>query len=270
MEANYVMNAPVEDIIFENRNKEYGAYDIRRKYNRNVGIATAIAVSFLLLALFGPIIIKKLMPKEEEVVVAENKKATVTTLGPPPDITTPPPPPVDIPPPPKQIQFTVPDVVQREVETPPPPSQTEQQQNNTGSTTEEGPVTEAPPPPGGDPIQEETPKPPENFEFVSDPPAFKGDLASFFRDKIKYPDLAFETRVEGTVYVKFIVTPDGGVDPSTVQIAKGLKNGGAGLNDEALRVAKLLPDKSFKPGSNNGTPVRVWVTIPVRFQIGDQ
>jgi protein TonB len=266
IEAN-MMKVPVEDIIFERRNKDYGAYDIRKKYNRNVGIATAIAISFLLLALFGPIIINKLMPEEVEPPVID-LKPTATTLGPPPDLTKvkPPPPPEQIIEPPKQIKFTEPKVVKEEVPDEPPPTQKEQQENNTGNTTVDGPV-DAPPAPPVTPVEPVKPTVQENFEFAQELPKPKIDLQAFFNTHVKYPDLAQETGVQGTVFVKAVVKSDGSIDKSTITIGKGIKNGGAGLNDEALRVVRLIPDGSFSPGNNNGNPVNVWISIPVRFQV---
>lgn len=266
MEAN-LSKTPVEDIIFERRNKEYGAYDIRKKYNRTVGIATAVAVSLLLLALFGPIVINKLMPKEEELPVID-LKPRLTKLGPPPDLTKvkPPPPPEQIIEPPKQIKFTEPQVVKEQVPDEPPPTQQEQQENNTGTENVEGPK-EAPPAPPVTPT--EPPRPPvqENFEFAQELPRPKIDLQEFFMTHVKYPDLAAETGIQGTVFIKAVVKADGSIDKSTITIGKGLKNGGAGLNDEAIRVVKLIPDGSFSPGNNNGNPVNVWISIPVRFTI---
>jgi protein TonB len=274
MEAQYIMNAPVEDIIFENRNKTYGAYDIRKKYNRYVGIATAIAIAGMLVLMFGPLIIEKLIPEAPPPPVEIVTKKEVS-LGPPPDLTQtpPPPPPVQIEPP-QQIEFTVPEVVEEEVADEPPPTHTETLTQNTGATTEEGPIEEVPvEAPVGNPIQPEEPKPEETFEYVQEYPAYKGGMGAlneFFQKNLKYPDLAFETRLEGTVYVKVRVKSDGSIDKSSVSIGKGLKGGGAGLHDEAIRLVKMIPDGSFTPGKNNGAPVNVWINIPVRFVINDQ
>jgi TonB family protein len=106
------------------------------------------------------------------------------------------------------------------------------------------------------------------YEFAAVPPQAKIDLKKFIAKRVKYPDLTFETGVQGTVYIKFIVTKDG--DIKNPMVAKGLKNGGAGLNEEALRVVSLIPKGSFTPAENNGAPVACWITIPIRFKIGGE
>lgn len=269
MIAANTLSIPVEDIIFERRNKAYGAYDIRRKYNRNVGIATMVAISALLLALFGPIIVNKFMP-EEEVLPPIINVDPPTVLNPPPDLSQvkPPIPPEQIIQPPRQIEFTVPRVVDEQVQDDPPPSQDDQQNNPTGNTPIDGP-TDVPPANPGPPTDPPRPPVTENFEYAQELPRPKIDLQTFFSSHVKYPDLAAETRIQGTVYVKAVVATDGSLDASTITLDRGLRNGGAGLNDEAMRVVKMIPPGSFSPGNNNGEPVRVWIKIPVRFTVNE-
>jgi protein TonB len=159
--------------------------------------------------------------------------------------------------------------VKEEVPDEPPPTQQQQQQTNTGTETTQGP-TEAPPAPPETPVEPPKPKVEENFEFAQELPKPIIDLNTFFAKNIKYPDLAIETGIQGKVNVKFVVKADGTIDKSTIQLAHGLKNGGAGLNDEAIRVVKLIPEKgSFTPGNNNGVPVNVWISIPVKFTLNN-
>src|SRR5688572_23127729 len=102
MEAKHILSSRIEDIIFENRNKAYGAYDIRQRYNKHVAVATAIAISLLVLALVSPIIIDKLTPEAPPEIMAAAPKSIAELETPPPlDETKPPPPPVEVPPPPK-------------------------------------------------------------------------------------------------------------------------------------------------------------------------
>lgn len=101
------------------------------------------------------------------------------------------------------------------------------------------------------------------FEFAEKIPASKIDLGAFFGEHLKYPKEALENNIQGTVYVRFIVDTNGNI--SNPQISKGLKDGGHGLNKEALRLVSLLPAGSFTPASMNGKPVNCWVMIPIRF-----
>jgi protein TonB len=159
-------------------------------------------------------------------------------------------------------------VVEQDVQDDPPPSQDDQLNNNPGTSNTPGPPI-APPAPPAPPT--DIPRPPVNqiFEFAQELPRPNIDLQEFFNSHVKYPELAIDTRIQGTVFVKAVVKSDGSIDKSTIVIGKGLRNGGAGLNDEAMRVVKMIPDGSFTPGNNHGNPVNVWISIPVRFSVGN-
>lgn len=103
----------------------------------------------------------------------------------------------------------------------------------------------------------------EVVEFAEKFPEAKIDLSEFFSRHVKYPDDALEKGREGTVYIKFVVTREGNVE--SPHIAKGLSDD-YGLNQEALRVVKLIPPGSFTPATVRGAPVNCWVSIPVRFE----
>ena len=83
MEAKQILKSDILDLIFENRNKVYGAYDIRVKYRARVRKALAIAIAFVVFVLLLPDIIKLLTPKEEA-PKAVVKEVTVNELAPPP------------------------------------------------------------------------------------------------------------------------------------------------------------------------------------------
>src|SRR6185295_7656397 len=98
MEANKIMNASLDDIIFEGRNKSYGAYWLRQMYARHVGRAGLIIISAIILLLLYPYL--KILFSNP---VDETKPtSTLTELSAPPplDRNTPPPPPPNLPPPP--------------------------------------------------------------------------------------------------------------------------------------------------------------------------
>jgi protein TonB len=101
-------------------------------------------------------------------------------------------------------------------------------------------------------------------------PKPKIDVQEFFSRNVRYPDLAAETGVMGTVYVKAYVTSEGSLD--SVSLKEGVyskKHPKAAelLNNEGVRVVKLIPAGSFTPGSVEGKPIGIWITVPVRFQI---
>ena len=117
----------------------------------------------------------------------------------------------------------------------------------------------------------ETPKeevkhePEKVFTAVEQMPEFPGGQAAllkFISNHIQYPQAAADNNVQGKVYVKFVVTSTGKVDK--VQIARSVDKA---LDQEALRVCRMLPN--FTPGRQNGQPVSVWYTLPVTFKLNN-
>ncbi len=101
------------------------------------------------------------------------------------------------------------------------------------------------------------------FVSVQQMPEFPGGvlaLRRYIAEHIQYPVLAQENDIEGTVVVKFVVGKKGEV--SNVQVIRGVD---PLLDSEAVRVVSHLP--RFKPGYNNGRPVKVWYTLPIIFKL---
>jgi len=119
----------------------------------------------------------------------------------------------------------------------------------------------APPPP-----KEKEPEEPEIFTIVEEMPEFPGGQAALFKflaENTKYPAMARENGIEGTVFVGFVVMEDGTI--SNVQIKRGLPGGGAGCDEEAIRVVKTMP--KWKAGKQRGKAVRVAYTLPFKFKL---
>jgi protein TonB len=115
------------------------------------------------------------------------------------------------------------------------------------------------------PVQEEESEVQEQeiFQVVENAPAFPGgDLArmKFLQDNIKYPIIAKESGIQGTVYVTFVVERSGAV--TDVKILRGI---GGGCDEEALRVVKNMP--RWEPGTQRGKPVRVQFNMPIKFTL---
>lgn len=101
------------------------------------------------------------------------------------------------------------------------------------------------------------------YSVVEQMPNFPGGeeaLMKFINEHIKYPQSALEQGTQGTVMLRFVVTGTG--DVGEIQILKGLNED---CDNEAKRVVKSLP--KFNPGMQQGRPVSVWYTTPVRFVI---
>ncbi len=103
----------------------------------------------------------------------------------------------------------------------------------------------------------------EIFRVVENAPAFPGgDNArmKFLQDNIKYPAMARESGIQGTVYVTFVVERSGAV--TDVKILRGI---GGGCDEEAVRVVKNMP--KWEPGKQRGKPVRVQFNMPIKFTL---
>jgi len=84
--------------------------------------------------------------------------------------------------------------------------------------------------------------------------------SKFIVENIRYPEQAMKNKVQGKVFVSFIVETDGTI--TNVKIMRGI---GAGCDEEAVRVIKLMP--KWKPGEVKGKPVRTNFVIPIRFAL---
>ncbi|MCD6661418.1 MAG: energy transducer TonB [Lentimicrobium sp.] len=103
----------------------------------------------------------------------------------------------------------------------------------------------------------------EIFTVVEDQPTFPGgDEARirFLTNNIKYPQMARESSIQGTVYVTFVVERDGSV--TDVRVLRGI---GGGCDEEAIRVIKAMP--KWVPGKQRGKPVRVQFNMPIKFTL---
>ncbi len=261
----------LDDIVFENRNKAYGAYELRTHYTTNINRALMIGVSCFLLMLLtnflfarqkaneGRIIEVDLTAKnihEEELPIIEKTKEIE------------PPKPIE-----KQrtIAYLEPVIVEETLEETPPPKQNEidgaiiSGQSNPGTDTDEiaaEPPTEAP-----TAIttvleikEDNTP-----FTTVEVQPSFMGgnsEMYKFLGKNLKYPSAAQRANIQGKVFLSFIVEKDGSI--TDIETMKGI---GFGCDEEAMRVVKLMP--KWIAGKQNGRNVRVKFTIPVFFRLDD-
>jgi protein TonB len=104
------------------------------------------------------------------------------------------------------------------------------------------------------------------FVVVEKSPEFPGgddSLYAFIGRNIKYPEAAKKNKIEGRVFVTFVIEKDG-----QVSNAKILRDIGGGCGEEALRVVNSMP--KWKPGTQRGNPVRVQFNLPIMFQLQKQ
>ncbi|UPK71100.1 energy transducer TonB [Chitinophaga filiformis] len=279
MNATNIVKSDFLDILFDGRNKDYGAYDLRRSEDRRVRNAIMGTAFIALVIIGGYVLSNKLMAADMHTRrIIEPEVSVLKTLDNMPEEKplTPPPPPVTTPPPPatSSIRMTSPpiitndDLVRLEDEVPKMDSIGNKaigvaniQSDDSGGP--ENPFEGS----NGSSHVVEPPKAPEKeevFTFVEIMPSFPGGeeaLSKFLQKNLRYPHLAQETGIEGKVFVQFVVDTEGKV--SEVQ-AVGARKGG-GLEEEAVRVVKLMPN--WKPGKQSGRAVSVRYNLPIGFTL---
>lgn len=272
MEPNKILSANILDILFEGRNKEYGAYELRRSYNRRLIKAIVITSTVLLLFVLGCGIMgrgqgeKIAAPTITDVDLAAVDKAK---------------PPMEMPPPPRPVEhrirteiFTPPLIVKEPPEDQKPPEQATLDSVRIGTVKTDGglddgkPVADAPIGNGNGVV--EAPKPVDDdpvFLPVEYDAKYPGGMAAWIRylgKSLRYPDDAVNNEKEGQVIVQFVVDKDGNV--SDVQAISGPE--GYGLREEAVRVIKR--SGKWNPGNQNGKGVKSYKRQPITFQLGKE
>lgn len=261
----------LDDIVFENRNKAYGAYELRTHYTTNINRALMIGVSCFLLMLLtnflfarqkdenldkeGVVINVQKLPDEELPIIEKPKEPE-------------PPKPVEQV---KTIKFLIPEVVEETNNEMPPPTPEELENAVISNKTQDGietneiaaePPTEAPTAVTKVLEIEEDNTP---FTTVEVQPSFMGgnsEMYKFLGKNLKYPTAAQRANIQGKVFLSFIVEKDGSI--TDIETMKGI---GFGCDEEAMRVVKLMP--KWIAGKQNGRNVRVKFTIPVFFKLDD-
>jgi protein TonB len=243
------------EIVFEGRNKEYGAYFVRKKYQRVVMLAILIAAGSLIIGVSIPLLLRALNLKKHDEVVTVTAKLT----APPPIDKNLPPPPPPPPPPPKplvnQLKVTPPIIAKINVDTN-IATVKEVQKTNAGTENQKGKDTMiiapiAAPSALGDDAN-------KVFTIVQQKPQFPGDINKWLAEHIDYPEQAKEANIQGTVYVSFVVERDGSI--SSVTVLRGVETH---LNNEAVKKVSGMP--KWAPGQQNGHAVRVQYMLPVHF-----
>jgi len=104
---------------------------------------------------------------------------------------------------------------------------------------------------------------PKPVTFIDHPPQFPGDMPAFYaylRDHVHYPQQARDQGISGKVFISFVITEDGSVEQ--VKVEKGI---GGGCDEAAIETVTNMP--KWKPGVQNGKPVRVKYNIPISFSL---
>ncbi len=260
------------DIIFEGKNKDYGAYELRMSSSKRLAIAFLISIAIVVFVAFLPSLIDTVKPKKsasdnlsESTVLADLQKELEEQVQEKDIIreeAAPPPPPLK-----STIQFTAPEIVDaseiKEEEEIKSQEELAESKVQISVATVEG-TDDAH---GIDIADLEQHKviaeDVENkiFDLVEQQPEFPGGvdaLMKFIRDNINYPMIAAENGIKGRVSLKFVVTKTGEI--ADVKVVRGVD---PHLDKEAIRVLKSMPN--WIPGKQNGKAVNVYFSLPVNF-----
>jgi len=266
MESSTILTADILDIIFEGRNKEYGAYDLRRTYGRRLTVSIAVMLSVILMLGMGYAFAGNKKQKTlvdiipTDVTLEKIKEEKPAELPPPP-------------PPPKQPevkvemkQFTPPRIVHDEDVTPPPEVETLEDAKiatyNQEGVKDENIIA----PPGDDHGREvvEAPKKDEEdyertftkVEIESQYPGGPQAWQRYLNRSLRYPPVE---DIQGTIVVQFIVDQEGNV--SNVEAISGPEE----LRAEAVRVIKK--SGKWTPAIQNGRQVKSYKKQPIVFRL---
>jgi protein TonB len=247
-----------DDVVFENRNKAYGAYRLRAAYAQRLLLGLAVTLTVVALVLF----------LQDTSGDTKNKEEILPPLSD------------------DRIKFTEPPVFEKKTHSSGPIEErrTNEKDRKLVVTREE--------------FEETAPEPEADFVFSGDElalgqvssldgistialpepgnvveaplrefaevmPHYEGGVEAmmkFIQKKIRYPRAPRQLGIDGTVYVRFVVNGDGTV--SDVEILKGVH---PDYDKEAMRVISLLP--SWKGGRHNGRPVSVRMVLPIKFNL---
>lgn len=252
------------DIVFEGRNKSYGAYELRQKNESTSLKALAIGAVVFAFAVATPMIADFIGKSSSEDEVVLNKKIVTIKLPPkekPPENLPPPPPPppkVDV------VKFVKPVVAKKEEITEDPPPQKELVKKDIGDQNIKGdPDAPATLGPIGDGPKEAAVTEDNNvynLAGISLKPDFPGGMAKFY----KFIGDEFQPSTDedfkgGKVFVSFVVEKDGSL--TDIKVTRDV---GFGSKEEAIRVLKKC--RKWVPGEQNGKKVRVLYSLPITIQ----
>ncbi len=260
------------DVIFEGRNKQYGAYVLRRDASKQVTFALFVAATLFIVSLLVPLIKSRFSPSAQNTTALFEKERIIEFASPPPidkphaNLPTVAPPPPRI----RQVRMPPPQVVPRDQVTEEPPMAAELKLVDPGSKTIDGNPDAAihiGTPVGLGQIHAGITESPgtadDPFHSVEIAPSFPGGIDAFLKyvqKNYRYPRQAIEQGVKGRVILSFIVERDGSL--TDIKIVRDLK---FGTGEEAVRLLKASP--KWSPGIQNGREVRVAYTLPIGLDI---
>jgi protein TonB len=270
IETNQILQTDLLDLLFEGRNKLYGAYELRKKYGKRLAIAVASMILCCVLLFF---VISYAFAKNDSHTKLTLTDPTLIDLAPEEKRPEPelPPPPKEKEPPIQTVKLTTPILTTEEIKPEDEiPDKEILEDSKIGKIKVDGivdPDAIAPPIEGNKTgvtnIQKKSDNEDEGIVIhVQIESEYPGGLESwkrFLNKNIRYPELAIENQIQGMVIVQFIVDRSGNV--SEVQAISGPNE----LRDEAVRV--IRKSGQWIPAIQNGRQVKSYKRQPIIFKL---
>jgi len=252
------------ELIFQGKNKEYGAYKLRSESDKRHNTAMIIVAVVAIVGFSLPKLIEMVKPKQREVVTevttlsklekaeVKNDVKKVAPVAPPPALKS-------------SIKFTAP-VIKKDEDVKEEFKSQEALTNTKvtisiadvkGNDEKGKDIADVKQAVTQEVVEEKV------YTVIEQMPQFpggEGELLNYINKNIKYPVIAQENGVQGKVILRFVVSKSGTVDK--VEVIRSLD---PACDKEAVRVVKTLP--RFIPGKQNGVNVSVWYTLPVTYRL---
>jgi periplasmic protein TonB len=273
MKPEFILQADVLDILFENRNKAYGAYELRSQYDHRLKKSLAVVFSILVIAIVSGYMRNHFFhDKNITGIITVGDSVTLDLVNLRRE-----PPPVQQPVVKKIATIkdvTIRIVPDKLVDTTTVPTNDEKAVKNIGTQNIAGDLPGdilQKPSEGNSGTGKETPPPepeasPEILTIAENMPEFPGGLPAlqrFLSRNLKTPKDDMEAGSKIRVLVRFVVDKDGSITGIDIE-----QSGGADFDNEVTRVMKKMP--AWKPGRQNGRNVSVYFKMPVIFQAADE
>lgn len=269
-----IFNTQWIDMVFEGRNKNYGAYKLRKESSKVTTLSLIAGSAFFAAAIAAPVVLANLKSEDdtaEEEIIQQVEVADIPE--PPVEVLPPPPPPVEVYQAPKsiveEVKFKPLEAAKKEeVPEDPPKIEKFKEADPSSRNAEASPTGDINiGKPAGDldkgvEVPESDPNAVYNSAGLQVQPEFPGGIAAFLtyvHKNFRIPEV--DQDMTARIYVQFVVEKDGSLTGIKV-----LRDPGYGLGKEAERVLKSVKTK-WSPGIQNGKPVRASYNLPITVNI---
>lgn len=265
MQTNKILSADILDLLFDNRNKEYGAYELRRSYKKRITKAVLITTCVAVLAFTSNVLARSLKNKtRERLKIQEVEMTNIKSVEKPPEklpeLQRRPEPQV------RTLIFTPPQIVKEITE--PPPTVEDLDSARIDVVKKDGipdvGTVQIKKPDENRGIIEERPSTESNepVSIVEIQAKFVGNWENFLRKNLNAQVPLDNGAKPGnyTIIIQFVVDKEGNVSE-----IKPLTDLGYGMEQEAIRVLKKAT--KWEPAIQNGYPVKAYHRQPITFQV---